>query len=102
MDPLLWKIGLGCLIGAIVGGGLEFAGIKIPLLGSAKRQVLLAAFGVILICVYVVPKHLNLTGNPPGAIEYDLTQDTHPDCEDPENTNMLSENFPASSTRCQW
>jgi len=103
MDPLLWKIGLGCIVVAIVGGGLEFAGTKIPFVGSTVRQLLLAGFGTILICVYVAAQHNFSSTILPGRVSYDITKsDSHPDCEDPENTGMLSENFPASSTRCSW
>src|SRR6266851_880758 len=42
-------IGIVCVIGAVVGGGLKGFGVEIPMLQSWWRQSLLAVFGLILI-----------------------------------------------------
>ncbi|HEY8201417.1 MAG TPA: hypothetical protein VII47_08685 [Actinomycetota bacterium] len=47
-NPLV-LIGLACIIGAIVGGGLKLMGIEIPLFTSVRRQILLAGLGVALV-----------------------------------------------------
>jgi hypothetical protein len=44
----LSMLGLLCILGAIVGGGLKASGINFPLIQSTKRQAILAAFGVVL------------------------------------------------------
>jgi hypothetical protein len=49
MSTTLLTTGLACMIAAIVGGGLRAFGVEIPLLQSAKRQGLLAGFGLILL-----------------------------------------------------
>jgi hypothetical protein len=41
--------GVVCIIAALVGGGVKFFGHEIGALSSSKRQIALAAFGVILI-----------------------------------------------------
>jgi hypothetical protein len=41
--------GIACMAAAIVGGGLEAFGIKVPLLHSVRRQVVLALFGCVLL-----------------------------------------------------
>jgi hypothetical protein len=49
MDHNFQIAGIACVCSAIVGGGFEAFGIKIPLLSSVKRQVLLASFGGVLL-----------------------------------------------------
>jgi hypothetical protein len=49
MSTTLLYAGLACTIGAIVGGGLEAFGIKVPIFHSLGRQTMLGAFGVILL-----------------------------------------------------
>ena len=49
MSSTVIVIGSVCIVAAIVGGGLELAGAKIPLVGSRSRQLLLAAFGALLL-----------------------------------------------------
>ena len=49
MNSTLLVAGLVCVIAAIIGGGLEWVGIKIPGVASLKRQLLLGSFGIILI-----------------------------------------------------
>lgn len=45
----LFYTGLGCLVAAIVGGGLKITGIfDIPVFSSVPRQLLLAALGIVL------------------------------------------------------
>jgi hypothetical protein len=41
----LFTVGLACVIGAVVGGGLKAFGIELPLLASRVRQILLAVMG---------------------------------------------------------
>jgi hypothetical protein len=42
-------IGIGCIVTAIVGSGIKISKIKMGPIPSLRRQVLLAAFGVLLI-----------------------------------------------------
>ena len=49
MATTLLTTGLLCLIAAIVGGGIEALGGKIPVIQSSKRQTALGLFGIILL-----------------------------------------------------
>jgi hypothetical protein len=49
VDITLAKIGIVCIIAAIVGGGLKAANIEFGPLESTGRQILLASFGLVLI-----------------------------------------------------
>jgi hypothetical protein len=49
MDVTLAKIGIVCIIAAIVGGTLKAASIEFGTLESTGRQIALAAFGLVLI-----------------------------------------------------
>jgi hypothetical protein len=49
VENTLFGVGAGCIIAAIIGGGLKAFGMEIPLFNSIKRQVLLGLFGLILI-----------------------------------------------------
>jgi hypothetical protein len=44
-------VGIACIVGAIVGGGLKMFNVEIPALASLRRQGMLAGFGCILILV---------------------------------------------------
>jgi hypothetical protein len=49
MGDTLLVLGVGCIVAAIVGGGLKIANLlEIPGFASYRRQVLLALFGVVL------------------------------------------------------
>src|SRR6266571_33296 len=48
-------LGAACVVAAVIGGGLKWAGMEIPVLQSAKRQVLLAVVGCLLIAGGVAP-----------------------------------------------
>jgi hypothetical protein len=54
MNTILLGTGLGCVIAAIVGGGFEGFGIKIPLLQSLRRQTLLGTIGVALLAAAAI------------------------------------------------
>ena len=47
MDNPFVIAGLACLIAAIVGGGLRFLGVEVPLLKSRTRQTVLGIVGVL-------------------------------------------------------
>ncbi len=49
MSTTLLSIGLACIIAAIVGGGLKAFQIEIPVLQSTRRQIILGAFGCLLL-----------------------------------------------------
>jgi len=49
MSETVLVIGLASVAAAIVGGGLNLAGIVFPPLASIRRQVLLAVFGLLLV-----------------------------------------------------
>ena len=48
MATTLLSCGLACIIAAVVGGGIDAFGVKIPKILSLRRQCLLAAFGFVL------------------------------------------------------
>ena len=54
MTELFVSVGITCIIGAIVGGGLKAFGIGIPYLHELQRQLALGGFGVILLVVGIV------------------------------------------------
>lgn len=47
-EPLLF-VGIGCIIAAIVGGGLSLANLKVPVVNSVPRQLILAATGLVIV-----------------------------------------------------
>lgn len=53
MSGTLLSVGIACIIGAIVGGGLKAFGIEIPALSSVRRQILLGGVGVLLVLVAI-------------------------------------------------
>lgn len=60
MDTTLILLGVGCIIGGIIGGGVKFVQIELSQVQSLWRQSLLAIFGVILVII-----GLGLGGNLP-------------------------------------
>jgi hypothetical protein len=64
MGATLLCTGLGCLIAAIIGGGLKVFGIVFPPLQSIHRQTLLGGTGILLMIAGVV---LLLHGNAAGS-----------------------------------
>jgi hypothetical protein len=46
VERSLLTLGIGLVLAAIVGGGLEVAGFEVPVVSSVARQVLLAVLGV--------------------------------------------------------
>lgn len=49
MNNTIIGAGIACIAAAIVGGGLKMFGIEVPVLSSIRRQLLLAAFGALLV-----------------------------------------------------
>lgn len=49
MANTLLTTGLLCVIAAIIGGGIEALGGKVPVIESLKRQIALGVFGIILL-----------------------------------------------------
>lgn len=64
MNTTLICAGIACIAAAIVGGGLKAFGMEIPALNSKARQLLLAAFGAVLILVPLAPR---ITPPPPKS-----------------------------------
>jgi tetratricopeptide (TPR) repeat protein len=48
-DRFLLGIGIACVAGGIVAGGLKVANVELPVITSPLRQALLGAFGVVLV-----------------------------------------------------
>jgi hypothetical protein len=46
VERSLLTLGIGLVLAAIVGGGLEVAGFQVPLVSSVVRQILLAVLGI--------------------------------------------------------
>jgi hypothetical protein len=49
MNTTLILIGIGCIIGAIIGGGVKLVQIELSPVTSLWRQMLLGCFGIILV-----------------------------------------------------
>jgi hypothetical protein len=49
MNNTIVGFGIAAIAAAIVGGGLKAFGFELPIVSSAKRQAMLAAFGILLI-----------------------------------------------------
>jgi len=66
MHETLLLIGIVCILGAIVGGGLRIVGVEFDLIKSVFRQLLLAIAGCVLIWAsFIVDRPNPLpTGNP--------------------------------------
>lgn len=58
MVQTLIVLGVVCVIGAIVGGGLKALGIVIPVITSIRRQVLLGTAGVVLLVIALITHSL--------------------------------------------
>lgn len=54
LDPRLSTIGVMCLIGAVVAGGVEALGVQIPVVDSLARQALLGGLGLALVVASVL------------------------------------------------
>jgi hypothetical protein len=74
MSTTLICTGIACIAAAIVGGGLKAFGMEIPALNSIARQLLLAAFGAVLILVPLAPR---ITQPPVKPASPDATSTTH-------------------------
>ena len=53
MQEILLTTGLACIIAGIIGGGLNAFGIKIPVIRTWTRQIVLVLFGSLLAFVSV-------------------------------------------------
>ncbi len=51
MENTLLTVGIVCILAAIVGGGLKAFGVEIPVLSTLVRQLVLGAFGIVLLIV---------------------------------------------------
>lgn len=49
METSLQLVGLACILAAIVGGGLEALAVKVRILHSVRRQLMLGAAGIVLL-----------------------------------------------------
>jgi len=52
MQTTVFVFGLACIVAAIVGGGIEALGQKLPVISSRLRQALLGVFGLALVIVF--------------------------------------------------
>lgn len=77
MFETLVLIGVACIIGAVVGGGLKLVNVELPLIDSLARQLLLGVVGIVIIVVAVATKPAGGNGNggtgPPDLGEAALT-----------------------------
>lgn len=48
MRETLVLLGIACVIAAVVGGGVKLSKIELPTVASVRRQILLAAVGIVL------------------------------------------------------
>jgi hypothetical protein len=49
MNQPVLLVGIGCVIAAVVGGGLSLANLKVPIVNSIPRQLLLGVTGFVLV-----------------------------------------------------
>jgi len=63
MNTILILIGVGCIIGAIIGGGVKLVQIELSPVASLWRQLLLGLFGIILVVSGIV------AGKAPGPAQ---------------------------------
>ena len=61
----LTAMGLVCVLGAIVRGGLRALGFELPFLQSIPRQILLAIFGLVLIAAANLSTIANIINSSP-------------------------------------
>jgi hypothetical protein len=65
LNEALLLVGIGCIIAAAVGGGLSLANLKVPVVNSVPRQVLLAGIGVaIIVGSLLLPEKVPADGGP--------------------------------------
>lgn len=70
MQTTLLNVGLACIIGAIVGGGLKAFGVEFPVFSSLRRQTALGGLGMLLAGGGM------WLGRAPAAAHADLTRGT--------------------------
>lgn len=67
MNITLVGFGAACVVGAIVGGGLEMAGVKLPYVDSPRRQALLGIMGLGFLILGLVNPGADSKANDRGA-----------------------------------
>jgi hypothetical protein len=64
MESGLILIGVGCIIGAIVGGGVKLVQVELAQVTSLRRQVMLGIFGIMLVAAGLIAGgHLQIPGS---------------------------------------
>jgi hypothetical protein len=78
MNETLVLVGVACVLGAIVGGGLSAFGIALPLISSIARQVGLAMAGLALIAwgTFMTPRGEGTSAPPTAATPAPVTPPT--------------------------
>ena len=88
MDTVLVLIGVGCIIGGIIGGGLKLQVLEMGKLESLWRQALLAGFGVVLtIFGLAMGGKIDLfQSNPPGPQPQLASKTAEPPASQPQSS----------------
>jgi hypothetical protein len=69
MNTTLILIGIGCIIGAIIGGGVKLVQIELSPVTSLWRQMLLGCFGIVLVISGVIAGKTGPAAAPPPTVQ---------------------------------
>jgi hypothetical protein len=74
VERSLFTLGIGLVLAAIVGGGLEVAGFEVPVVSSVVRQILLAVLGIAVAVLSLWVKSEEVPVRPDAAEVPDVTR----------------------------
>jgi hypothetical protein len=74
VERSLFTLGIGLVLAAIVGGGLEVAGFEVPVVSSVVRQILLAVLGIAVAVLSLWVKSEEVHDRPDAADVPDVTR----------------------------
>ena len=94
MFETLIVLGIVCVIGAIVGGGLKAVGVEIPAIASVNRQALLGTAGIALVVAALVT-HSHGEHGPPSTTSGPTTSSPS---QTPTTTSTPTETAPPTPT----
>ena len=67
VERSLFTLGIGLVLAAIVGGGLEVTGFEVPVVSSVVRQILLAVLGIAVAVLSLWVKSEEVPDRPDAA-----------------------------------
>lgn len=105
VEATVLTAGLVCVIAAIARGGLEAFGIKMPLISSTPRQVILGAFGLFLVMVALLPNspfYLADGEHDTSSVSRGDASGTETDSSTSDGCQAVNEQFDAQSLDEAW